>query len=203
MNRAVIYIHGKGGNAGEAEHYKPLFPDSDVIGFDYKSETPWEAKDEFTEYFDTLSRKYEKLSVIANSIGAFFLMNTKINEKTEKAFFISPVVDMEKLICEMMIQAGITEDELNEKKTIGTHFGETLSWEYLCYVRNNPVEWKVTTHILYGEKDNITSYATVLSFAEKIGATLDVMKNGEHWFHTKEQTEYLDLWIKKYSIQQI
>ena len=29
---AVIYIHGKGGSATESEHYKPLFPDSEVIG---------------------------------------------------------------------------------------------------------------------------------------------------------------------------
>ena len=61
MNKAVIYIHGKGGNAQEAEHYVPLFPDSDVIGFDYRSETPWEAKREFTAYFSSLSKKYESI----------------------------------------------------------------------------------------------------------------------------------------------
>ena len=35
MDKAVIYIHGKGGNAEEAIHYKPLFSDCDVIGLDY------------------------------------------------------------------------------------------------------------------------------------------------------------------------
>ena len=35
MKELVIYVHGKGGEAEEAEHYKPLFPKSDVIGFDY------------------------------------------------------------------------------------------------------------------------------------------------------------------------
>lgn len=30
MDKVVVYIHGKGGNAGEAEHYKPLFHDCDV-----------------------------------------------------------------------------------------------------------------------------------------------------------------------------
>ena len=44
MNRLVIYRHGKDGNAIEAEHYKPLFNNSTVIGFDYKSQTPQEAK---------------------------------------------------------------------------------------------------------------------------------------------------------------
>lgn len=29
MKKAIIYIHGKGGNAGEAAHYIPLFSDCD------------------------------------------------------------------------------------------------------------------------------------------------------------------------------
>lgn len=44
MRKAVIYIHGKGGKAEEAMHYRPLFPDCDVIGFEYKAQTPWEAE---------------------------------------------------------------------------------------------------------------------------------------------------------------
>ena len=47
MKKAVLYIHGKGGSANEAEHYKGLFPEYDVIGFDYKSGTPWDCKPEF------------------------------------------------------------------------------------------------------------------------------------------------------------
>ena len=50
MKRLVIYVHGKGGTAEEAKHYKVLFPESDVIGFDYKSQNPWEAKSEFSDF---------------------------------------------------------------------------------------------------------------------------------------------------------
>ena len=196
MKRAIVYIHGKGGSAEEAEHYKPLFPDCDVLGFDYKAETPWDAKAEFEEYFDAVSKRYDAVYVIANSIGAFFAMNARINEKIKKAYFISPIVDMENLIKNMMTWADVTENELREKKEIKTQFGETLSWEYLCYVRNKPVNWGLTTHILYGENDNMTAPDTMSSFAERIGATLNVMKDGEHWFHTKEQMEYLDEWLK-------
>ena len=39
MKKLVVYVHGKGGNAQEAEHYKAMFPNCGVIGFDYKSET--------------------------------------------------------------------------------------------------------------------------------------------------------------------
>lgn len=198
MKKAVIYIHGKGGNAAEAEHYKELFPESEVVGFDYRAEAPWEAKEEFTGYFGSFGKKFDNVTVIANSIGAFFTMNADVGKKVTNAFFISPVVDMEKLITDMMTWANVTEEELAQKKEIETSFGETLSWEYLFYVRNTPILWAVPTHIIYGKKDDLTSFETISSFADKVGATLDVMANGEHWFHTKEQMAFIDDIIKKY-----
>ena len=58
MRKAVIYIHGKGGSIKEAFHYRSLFTDSDVMGFDYKARSPWEAKKEFPRYFDRICRDY-------------------------------------------------------------------------------------------------------------------------------------------------
>lgn len=91
-------------------------------------------------------------------------------EQVDKAFFISPIVNMEKLILDMMSSARVTEYELYRKKDIRTEFGETLSWEYLCYVREHPIEWQVPTYILYGGKDNLTSMETISQFAKCIGA---------------------------------
>lgn len=197
MKKGIIYIHGKGGTAKEAEHYKPLFADADIIGFDYKAQTPWEAEGEFAHFFDSVSEKYGTVSVIGNSIGAFFAMTALQNKQVETALFISPVVNMEKLITDMMMWAKITEEELCARKEIETTYAETLSWKYLCYVREHPVTWNVPTRILYGEKDHLTSYETMLSFTRKIGAELTVMENGEHWFHTEEQMRFLDDWIRK------
>lgn len=195
MDKAVIYIHGKGGNTEEAMHYKALFRDCAVIGLDYTAQFPWEAKEEFPTLFDAVCRNYESVAVIANSIGAYFTMNALSEKRIEKAYFISPVVNMEKLITDMMMWANVTEDELHTKKEIQTDFGETLSWEYLCYVREHSIKWKIPTHILYGEKDNLTDYETMSYFSNQIDATLTVMKNGEHWFHTEKQMEFLDNWI--------
>ena len=86
MKNFVIYVHGKGGSADEAEFYKKFF--ENVVGFDYKSENVWDFKEEFLK-------------------------------------FIS---------------------------------GKNL--------------------------------------AEKIGAKVTVMQNGEHWFHTAEQMQFLSDWIK-------
>ena len=202
MRNLVIYVHGKEGSAEEAKHFQPLFAESDVIGFDYKSQNPWEAKSEFSQFFDLHSKGYDSVILIANSIGAFFSMNALTEKKISQAMFISPIVNMEKLITDMMMWSNVTENELQSKKEIPTEFGETLSWDYLCYVRKHPIEWSIPTCILYGGKDNLTSGETISEFADSVGATLTVMEDGEHWFHTDEQMKFLDDWIIN-SIRQI
>ena len=197
MKELILYIHGKGGCAGESEHYKPLFPECDVIGLEYQTFTPWETGKEIREAVTKLNEKYDSIILIANSIGAFFSMNAGINAMLRCAYFISPVVDMEQLILNMMSWADVTEKELEEKGSILTLFGEDLSWEYLCYVREHPVSWTVPTRILYGSRDNLTSYETISAFAKTHGAELTVMEEGEHWFHTDEQMRFLDNWIMK------
>lgn len=157
----MIYVHGKGGSAEEAEHYKSLFPRDEVIGFDYRSQTPWGAKKEFLTFFTEQRNRCEHLTLVANSIGAFFALSSLDETLVDRAYFISPIVDMENLICNMMQWSNVTEQELAEKREIATNFGETLSWEYLCYVRKHPISWNVPTCILYGEHDNLTSIETV------------------------------------------
>lgn len=195
MKKAAVYIHGKGGNAEEIEHYRRFFPECEAIGFDYKAQTPWDAVKEFAEFFDDIGRRYASIILIANSIGAYFAMNALKETRIEKAYFISPIVDMEKLIADMMHWAGVAEADLKEKGLIETAFGETLSWEYLSWVRNHPVSWNVPTAVLYGSADNLQSINTIKAFTERIDADLTIMENGEHWFHTEEQMEFLDKWI--------
>ena len=168
MRNLVIYVHGKGGSAEEAKHFQPLFAESDVIGFDYKSQNPWEAKSEFSQFFDFHSKEYDSVILIANSIGAFFSMNALAEKKISQALFISPIVNMEKLITDMMMWSNVRE----------------------C-----PIEWRIPTCILYGEKDNLTSGETISEFSNRINADLTVMDDGEHWFHTDEQMKFLDDWI--------
>ena len=196
-SKVVIYIHGKGGSAGEAERYRSLFPNCDVIVFDYKAQTPWDAVEEFPKLFDTACENYASVGLVANSIGAYFAMNALWNKPIEKAYFISPVVDMPRLIMDMMTWSNVTEEELRKRGEVETAFDETLSWDYLCYAREHPLRWAIPTHILYGEKDNLTSLQTISAFTEQIHATLTVMPGGEHWFHTEEQMAYLDQWIKQ------
>ena len=196
MKALVLYIHGKGGNAAESGHYKPLFPGCEVLGLDYRSELPGEAGREIREAVRELKSRYDGIVLIANSIGAYFCMRAGIDGLLQRAFFISPIVDLEGLILEMMARARVTEARLKAAGLIKTDFGEELSWDYLCDVRAHPLRWQVPTEILWGSQDKLTPYERVAAFAGEHKARLTVMEGGEHWFHTPAQMRFLDEWIK-------
>lgn len=197
MKKAILYIHGKGGSHLESEEYRKNCAGFDMTGVDYTGSFPWIVQNQMREAYDAAFKKYTRIFIIANSIGAYFAMHSLQKCEIEKALFISPVLDMERLILDMMQWAHVTERELCEKGEIPTDFGETLSWEYLNFVREHPVKWDVPTEILYGEKDRLTSRETVDTFVKSHRSTLTIMKNGEHWFHTNEQMAFLDDWMKK------
>ena len=51
------------------------FPDAEVVGFDYRAQSPWEAEAEFPPFFAAQRKRCDRLTLIANSIGAFFSMS--------------------------------------------------------------------------------------------------------------------------------
>ena len=193
----VLYVHGQGGSAGESAHYEPLFPGCRVLGLDYRGNTPWEAGPEIRAAVEGLRAACGGVILVANSIGAHFSLHAGIDGLLERAYFISPIVDMEGLIAGMMGMARVTEAELEARGVIPTEFGEALSWEYLRYVRTHPIRWNVPTEILYGDRDVMTPWAAMRAFAEAHNARLTVMAGGEHWFHTASQMRFLDQWIQK------
>ena len=161
MKHTVLYIHGKGGSAREAERYRALCPEYQIVGVDYQGELPWEVRGQLQAACAKARRQSEQVTVLANSIGAYFAMDALQGCPLAKALFISPVLDMERLILDMMGWAGVSEAELREKGEIPTSFGETLSWRYLCYVREHPIAWDIPTEILYAGQDHLTARQTV------------------------------------------
>lgn len=63
-------------------------------------------------------------------------------------------------------------------------------------VKENPVlNWTSPTSILYGRKDNMSSYDDIKLFKEKFECSLDISEDSEHFFHTeKDLNIYID-WI--------
>ena len=75
---------------------------------------------------DWVGVRWDSISLRANSIGAYFAMLAL--DSPSKALLVSPILDMERLILDMMRWANVTERELSEKGEVATSFGQTLSW---------------------------------------------------------------------------
>ena len=208
--KLFLYIHGKMGRKEEAAHlaeivcpvgYQVLSIDLPGHGertAEMERFVPWEVVPELRAVYDYAREHWNRVSLYANSIGAYFSLLAFRNVKLEKSLFVSPVMDMEKLIHDMMGWAGVSRDQLRQAGEISTTFGETLSWEDLTYAEGHPItQWDSPTAILYAGKDHLTARETVDTFARRYGCSVTVVENGEHWFHTEEQMAVLDAWLRK------
>ncbi|OBR95482.1 alpha/beta hydrolase family protein [Clostridium ragsdalei P11] len=139
------------------------------------------------------------ISVFACSIGAYFTLLAYKDEIIKQCLFLSPVVNMERIINNMMTWFNVSENRLKSEKEISTPIGQTLYWDYYCYVKEHPIAaWNKPTSILYGSEDNLCEFDVVASFVKCFNCNLQVMEQGEHYFHTEEQLQFLRQWIKKY-----
>ena len=207
--RAWLFVHGKLGCKEEALAFGELVCPMgwQVVGVDLPEHgcrrdapeklLPWTAVPELQAVYHAMGQRWRQISLRATSIGAWLIMQALQEEKLDRALFVSPVVDMVNLIETMMTWAGVTEEELRQKGEIPTQFGETLSWEYLCWAREHPARWNIPTEILYAGGDTLTARPVIADFAAKSGSGLTIMENGEHWFHTGEQLQVLREWERR------
>lgn len=139
------------------------------------------------------------ICLFACSMGAYFSLLAYKEIPLRQCLFLSPVVNMERIIDNMMAWFNISEEQLKTEKEISTPTGQTLYWDYYCYVKENPIiRWNSPTAILYGKKDDICEYNTVNSFANEFNCDLEIMKNGEHYFHTSDQLSHYRQWLSEH-----
>lgn len=204
--KVYLYVHGKNGSKEEALDFAELACPAgyQVLALDLPEHgerknaperlLPWVVLPELQLIYQYAKVHWRSVSLRATSIGAWFSMLALQAKPLRSALLLSPVVDMEDLITNMMQWANVSEAQLKEVGEISTDFDETLSWQYLCWVREHPYRWKVPTQVLYGAKDNLTSRAVLEQFKQRTGAHLTIMVEGEHWFHTELQLAVLQEW---------
>ena len=135
------------------------------------------------------------ISLFGCSMGAYFGMMAFKNEPLRQALFLSPVVDMNRIIDNMMMWFNITVEQLKQERVIPTPV-KILYWDYYTYVAEHPVEWSVPTMLLYGKKDELCEFEVVEGFACRTGAIMTVFDEGEHFFHTGEQMAFFRRWLQ-------
>lgn len=112
-----------------------------------------------------------EISVFACSMGAYFSLLAYKDVSLGQCLFLSPVVDMNRIINNMMKWFHITEERLEKEREIST---------------------------LYGRNDELCEYDVVSSFAKSFNCSLEIVENAEHFFHTEEQLTLYKDWLRKH-----
>ena len=194
--KVAIYIHGLHGSHKEAEDFAFLKDEYDVFGLKYKDANPWELKNVIQREFKKLTKNYDEVVVIANSIGAFYACEYLSDFNIKRAFFISPIVSMFQNIVDLMTMYGIKDKTLKRKKIIELEDGNTLSFDFYQHVSNDEDHWNVPTDILYGAYDEVVYTGSMLEFLENHAlARLTVKSESEHYFQSEEEKEFIKNWM--------
>lgn len=140
---------------------------------------------------------WAQISLFGCSIGAFFSLMAYEHETFEQALFLSPVVDMRRIIENMMNWFQVSETRLAAEGEIPTPIGQPLYWDYYCFVKEHPVtHWNTPTSVLYGEADEVVPRDTIEDFTQRFSCNLDILKGSEHYFHRPEQLNALENWLE-------
>lgn len=145
-------------------------------------------------YAETLNKD---ISLFACSIGAYFSLLAYHDLEIQKTMFLSPIVNMERVIQGMMSGFNVNEQRLKEERKIPLPIGKVLDWDYYSYVRQHPADfrWDSPVSILYGSKDMISLREEIDSFSHKYNGRLTVLENGEHYFSSEEQLYFFEKWL--------
>lgn len=205
-NRVYVNVHGKMSRKEFAESFAAIAETKgyQTLSFDLpehgertdsKRCDVWDGVSDLRTISDYAFANWERVSLYACSIGAYFSLNAYNTMPFEKALFQSPIVDMERLVKNMMLWSGVTEAELESKKEIPSPV-DTLRWDYYQYIISHPItQWNIPTAILYGGKDNLQPEESVRAFAEKFGCSLTVSENSEHPFMAQSDALIVENWL--------
>ena len=205
-NKVYVHVHGKMSRKEYAESFAAIAETKgyQTLSFDLpehgertdsKRCDVWDGVSDLRTISDYAFANWEQVSLYACSIGAYFSLNAYNTMPFEKALFQSPIVDMERLIKNMMLWSGVTEAELESKKEIPSPV-DTLRWDYYQYIISHPItQWNIPTAILYGGKDNLQPEESVRAFAEKFDCSLTVSENSEHPFMAQSDALIVENWL--------
>lgn len=156
---------------------------------------PWEAGKELRAVLDYARSMWKRVGVRAISLGAYMSLTAFADEAPlDMCLLSSPLVDMERMITDMMAAAKVSEARLEREREIPAG-DQTLSWDYLCWTRAHPVHAvSPRTFILYAEGDTLIPRETVDAFTRKAHVELTLLPKGEHWLHTPDELAAMGTW---------
>ena len=208
--QVYLHVHGKMSRKeyaaefariAEEKGYQTLsfdLPESGerLDGKDGKRLDVWDGTADVETMADYAFNHWERVSLYACSIGAYFSLNGLAEYRLEKSLLQSPVVDMQWLARQMMVWFGVTEEQLKREKEIPTPI-DPLRWDYFCYSLTHPiVSWPIPTAVLYGGRDSLQSREVIRSFCRRFDCECTISEESDHPFMDNSDGPIVRHWLE-------
>ena len=191
--RAVIGVHGQFSNRRDpvmAQYGDVIASRGDqLISFDLpahgdrqddKAFNPIEASPEVRTFARLARSQSTEVSLLANSIGAYFSLCDTPAGTFERAWLISPLLDLEYYIRDMMAEYSVTDEQLEAQTVIDTPRG-VLDWPYLRFVEEHPAKLDTPIWIIRGDQDEMVPLGILSRFVGAPGVELVQIEGGQHF----------------------
>ncbi len=207
-DRLYLFVHGKLSSKEAAETFAPIAAGKGYQTLSFDLARHGERKDgakldvfsgmrDLNAMADYAFSGWQRVSLYACSIGAYFSLQAYAEKPFEKALFQSPIADMGYLVSQIMQWFHVTPEELKEKGVIDTPV-DPLRWDYYQYIQAHPVEqWPIPTAVLYGGKDNLQSLEVMEEFCQRFHGRLTVSPDSEHPFMEPEDGKIVESWLRE------
>ena len=189
--KVYLYVHGKMGCKEEALPFAELACPAgyQVLAVDLPEHgerkgsseklLPWVAVPELEAVYSYAAERWKNVSLRATSIGAWFSMLALQAKPLLSALLLSPVVDMEDLITNMMQWANVSEAQLKEVGEVSTDFPVTWKLEKAKPVLETLPGWKCDIRGIKNYEELPENCRNYIEFVEKhIGYPITMVSNG-------------------------
>lgn len=132
------------------------------------------------------------VSLLASSIGVYFsLCDTPVGA-FERAWLVSPLIDLEDYIRDVMAEYSVTDEQLETATVIDTPRA-VLEWPYLRFVVEHPARLEIPSWTIRGDQDEVVPLETLNRFVSAPDFELVQIEGGRHFLG---QPPHLDAVIK-------
>jgi|GEM_PF-684891 len=207
--RAVIGVHGQFSN----KHDPVMARCGDVIASwgdqlitfdlpahgdrqDDKAFTPMDASPEVRAFARLARSQSTEVSLLANSIGAYFSLCDTPAGTFERAWMVSPLLDLEYYIRDIMAEYSVSDEQLEAQTVIDTPRG-VLERSYLRFVEEHPARLNAPSWMIRGDQDEMVPLNALSRFVGAPGVELVQVEGGQHFLGQPPHLDTVVAWFEE------